>query len=275
MAALEGYNTIMFKVLFLGDIVGKPGRQALAKAFPSLKRRYKPTFVIANCENAVHSAGINREKLTEILALRVDACTSGDHSLDIRGAEELFQSPDLPIVGPGNWTGGVAGRGWRIIRKGKKSLLLLCVMGRVFIKHPSDDPFTSVERMLAEARKQKYDCSLLDVHAEATSEKRAIAEAFDGRIDVIVGTHTHVQTNDGKTLPKGTGFLTDAGMCGPTNSILGLRADTIIRKFRTNISQRNEPAEGPCEVSGCLATIGKKGTKMELVRVEGITVDNG
>lgn len=262
----------MIHLLFLGDIVGKPGREAVKAILPVLKKKYKPHFVIANVENIVHGSGVNREKVQEMLDAGVDGCTCGDHTFDVKAVEELLSDPKIPIIRPGNWPGEVAGRGWRIIRKGGKKLLLMNILGRVFMKLTPDDPFTCIEQMLSEASKEKYDCSFLDVHAEATSEKRAIAEAFDGKIDVIVGTHTHVQTNDPRTLLKGTGFLSDSGMCGPSNSVLGLDAQLIIQKFRTCLPCKHEVASGSCEVAGVLAHVGTKGTVMELVRREGIEV---
>lgn len=260
------------RILFLGDIVGQPGREAVKKVLPTLRRKYRADLVIANVENSTHGAGVTREKIEEMMNAGIDGCTTGDHVFDVKGVEALLDDPAAPIVRPGNWPGDVAGRGWRIIVRGRKRLLLMNVLGRVFMKIHADDPFACIERMLHQASRERYDASVLDFHAEATSEKRAIAETFDGRIDVIVGTHTHVQTSDAQTLQKGTGFLTDAGMCGPSRSVLGIDPAIIIQKFRTQIPARHELATGPCEVCGCLAEVQRNGTTMTLVRIEGIEV---
>lgn len=158
------------------------------------------------------------------------------------------------------------------MEKGGKKLLLLNAIGRVFMKVSTNDFFEAVEQALEEASKEKHDAGFLDFHADATSEKRAIAEYFDGRINVTVGTHTHVQTNDAQTLPKGTGFLTDVGMCGAQDSIIGGDKHVLIEKFRTQIPAHHEPAEGPCEVNACVATVESGRTTMELVRMKDVVV---
>lgn len=259
----------MLRILFLGDIVGQPGREAVKAVLPMLRRRHRQDIVLANAENTAHGAGITRATIEELRAAGIDGFTAGDHTFDAKGVEAILEDDGVPLVRPGNWPGDVPGRGWRIIRKGKHRILLMNILGRIAMKVQADDPFDSIKRMLKEAAKHRYDASVLDIHAETTSEKRAIAEVFDGTIDLIVGTHTHVQTNDPKTLLKGTGFLTDLGMCGGTDSVLGVDKLIAIRKIRTNLPLRNEPAAGPCEVCGCIAEITKKRTTVTLVRVEG------
>ena len=260
------------RLLFLGDIVGKPGREAIKKMLPELLAKYRPDFVIANCENIAHGAGIKREKLEEMMAVGIHGFTAGDHTFDVKGVEDVLNDPVFPIVRPGNWPGEIPGRGWRVIEHKNKRLLLMNTFGRVFLKIGTNDPFACVEQMLKEARNENYDVSLLDVHAEETSEKRAIAEEFDGRIDVILGTHTHVQTADAQTLKKGTGFLTDAGMCGPEDSVLGSDVSVVLERLKKQIQVPMRVASGPALVCGCMATITKEGTEMEAMQCRNIDV---
>ena len=255
-------------ILFFGDIVGKPGREAVKKVLPGLVDEHHPDFIIANVENITHGAGVTREKVEEMLEVGIDAFTTGDHVFDVQSVEELLHDPAMPIVRPLNWPGNVPGRGWRIVEKGERRLLLMNVLGRVFMKIQANDYFEAVKRALKEASKDDCDVSFLDMHAEATSEKRALAETFDGEINLVVGTHTHVQTNDAQTLHKGTGFLTDVGMCGPQHSVLGVDTQAIITRLRTQIRPaRHEPAEGPCEVGACVARVERGKTIMKVVRL--------
>jgi hypothetical protein len=256
----------MIRILFLGDIVGRPGREAVKKVLPKLRRTLRPDVVIANVENIAHGAGVTREKIEEMQASGIDGFTTGDHVFDVKKVEELLEDPNVPIIRPANWPGNVAGHGWCIISKGKKKLLLINLLGRVFMKVPADDPFATLERLFKEASKEHYDASFLDLHAEATSEKRAIAEVFDGKIDFVIGTHTHVQTNDPQILSKGTAFLSDVGMCGPSDSILGVDKELIIRKFRTALPIHHELAAGPCEVCGCLLVKEKGKRSIAVIR---------
>lgn len=260
------------RILFLGDIVGRPGREAVKQVLPGLREKFQPDFVLANVENITHGAGVSREKAEEMMEVGIDAFTTGDHVFDVAAVGELLEDPAIPIVRPLNWMGDVPGRGWRIVEKGGKGLLLLNALWRVFMKVLANDFFEAIEQALEEASKEKYDASFLDFHADATSEKRAIAEVLDGRVNVVLGTHTHVQTNDPQTLPKGTGFLTDVGMCGPQDSIIGGDKQVLIEKFRTQIPAHHEPAEGPCEVNACVATIEGGRTTMELVRMRDVVV---
>lgn len=258
------------RILFFGDVFGRPGREAVKKVFPEWREKHQPDFTIANIENIAHGAGVTRTQAKEMKAIGIDGFTLGDHTFDNPHVVELLQDESFPIVRPLNWPGEVPGRGWRIIEKNGKKLLLLNSLGRVFLKIGTDDPFESLEAALKDASKEKYDVSFLDIHAEATSEKRAIAEVFDGRISAVVGTHTHVQTNDAQTLIQGTGFLSDAGFCGPQDSILGVNKSIIIEKIRTQRPGKHEPAEGPCVVCGVLIEVNNGKTSMQTLQERGI-----
>jgi hypothetical protein len=260
------------RILFFGDICGRPGREAVKKILPAWQKEHRPDFVIANIENIAHGTGVTREKAEEMRSAGVDGFTLGDHAFDIEKAVELLAEQSFPIIRPMNWIGGVPGRGWRILKKNGKRLLMLNVLGRVFIRIHADDPFTAVESALKEASKEGYDASLLDCHAEATSEKRAMAEVFDGRISATIGTHTHVQTADAQTLPHGSGFLSDAGFSGPMDSVLGVKKEIIIDRMRTQRPAHHEPAEGACVVCGCLITVDGGVTTVQTLQERGISV---
>ncbi len=265
------------RILFFGDIFGEPGREAVKRIFPEWRKKHEPDFTIANIENIAHGAGVTRTQAEEMRAIGIDGFTLGDHAFDNPHAAELLEDESFPIVRPLNWPGKVPGRGWRILSKFsssesaaggriEKRLLLLNTLGRVFLKIGTNDPFNALESALKEASQEKFDASLLDIHAEATSEKRAIAEVFDGRINAVIGTHTHVQTNDAQTLLKGTGFLSDAGFCGPQDSILGVEKSIIIEKIRNQRPGKHEPAEGPCVVCGVLIEVNHGKTSMQTLQ---------
>lgn len=254
----------MIRILFLGDIVGSAGSAAVVRALPQLKEECRPAFTIANVENIAEGFGVTREDVSPVLAAGVDGCTTGNHVFDRPGYERVFAG-DLPVVRPANWPGDVPGRGDIIIERGGRRLLLMNVLGRIFMTPAADDPFEAVETILGE-RRGTYDVSVLDVHAEATSEKRALAEFLDGRVDLLAGTHTHVQTNDARTLPRGTGFISDIGMCGPERSIIGFDIDTYTRRMRTGIHEHADVAEGACEICACLATIENGRTDVRAIR---------
>jgi 2',3'-cyclic-nucleotide 2'-phosphodiesterase len=256
----------MLSILFLGDIQGKTGREAVKSVLPKLTKKHKPDFVIANVENIVHGAGVNREKVEPMVHVGIDVCTTGDHVFDRTGGKELLSDTSFPIIRPANWGNDVPGRGWMIVEKNGKRLLVCNLLGRVFMKIHSDNPFDAIDTILEETSSVHYDGIFLDMHAEATSEKRAIAEYVDGKINAVIGTHTHVQTADPQTLIGGTGFLTDAGMCGAEHSILGLHVKQAMQWIRTGIDRKIEIAKGPSIVCGCIVRMNTKTTSVDLIR---------
>lgn len=254
----------MIRILFLGDIVGRTGSSAVLRMLPQLKEEFRPDFVLANVENISEGFGVTREEVSPVLAAGVDACTTGNHVFDRPGYEHVFDG-DLSVVRPANWPGNVPGRGDVIVEKDGKRLLLMNILGRTFMFPAADDPFEAADRILDE-RRGAYDVSVLDVHAETTSEKRALAEHLDGRVNLVAGTHTHVQTNDARTLPRGTGFLTDIGMCGPERSIIGFDIDVYTRRMRTGVHEHADVPEGASEVCAVLATVDNGRTDVQIIR---------
>ena len=240
-------------ILFIGDIVGKPGRQAVAALLPKLKREYQLDCVIANGENAAHGAGVTTATVKELLAAGVDVITTGDHVWDQKGFEQDIEN--LPqVVRPLNIAPSAPGRGSVVINIGDKARVgVLNLLGRTFMPN-NDCPFRAAHSEVAKLRRQT-NIIIVDIHAEATSEKIALGRYLDGQVSLVVGTHTHVQTADEQILPKGTAYLSDAGMCGPHDSVLGRDVDAVIRRFVSGMPQRLEVATGKIELCGVVMEV--------------------
>ncbi|TSC53819.1 MAG: hypothetical protein LiPW39_62 [Parcubacteria group bacterium LiPW_39] len=251
------------KILFFGDIVGRPGREALKKVLPELKKELEPDLILANAENISHGQGFSEKSVKEALDSGIDFLTGGDHSFILKEGAELLDNKTWPILRPLNWPGGVPGRGFEILPVRARRVLLVNLAGRVFMtKHHFDDPFAKIKELLEdyslkgkEQGSEAVDAIIVDFHAEATSEKAALAWFLDGRVSALLGTHTHVPTADEKILPQGSAFISDVGMVGPTSSVLGMDKDTVIKRFLTQRLFKMEVAEGPVEVNGLVLTV--------------------
>ena len=231
------------RVLFVGDVVGRPGRKAVAAVLPRLRREHAVDVVVANAENAAGGHGATPDVLEELRLAGVDAFTMGNHTWRKRCIFKMLN--DMPnLVRPANYPEGTPGRGAMVVPlpDGRK-LGVLNLMGRVYME-PIDCPFARADREL-EALRQETNVILVDMHAEATSEKMAMGWYLDGRCSAVVGTHTHVQTADEWVLPKGTGYITDVGMCGPTHSIIGTEVEPVLTRFTTCLPQTFNVAKGP------------------------------
>ncbi|WP_232697126.1 TIGR00282 family metallophosphoesterase [Brevibacillus daliensis] len=256
------------KLLFIGDICGSPGRDMVKEYLPRLKRKYGPDIIIANGENAAHGRGITRKITNELFQAGVHAFTMGNHTWDNR---EIFDFIDeeARMVRPANFPEGTPGRGLTYISTPAGEVAIINLQGRTFLP-PLLCPFEMADQLVETARKRtKY--IFVDIHAEATSEKQALGWYLDGKISAIVGTHTHVQTGDERILPNGTGYLTDVGMCGPSDGILGMDRSAVIMKFMTQLPVRFEVAEGPTQLNAVLFTLDKitgKTSKIERIRID-------
>jgi 2',3'-cyclic-nucleotide 2'-phosphodiesterase len=225
----------MIKILFFGDIVGKIGRRALAKSLPYLKDKYQPDLVIANVENLAHGKGITEKTLIEISDIGVEFFTSGNHIWKREDAQEILSKNKFPLITPLNDPRTINGQGERIVEVAQGKILVVNLLGQVFMKEENlISPFKAMDELLKKYEKEDLLASLVDFHAEATSEKRALGFYLDGRVSAVLGTHTHVATADAQILPQGTGYLTDVGMVGPKQSVLGRCTDKIIEKFLTD-----------------------------------------
>ena len=237
------------KILAIGDVVGPAAIEYLARNLGEFRRREGIDLVIANGENASVGNGLTAADAGSLLAAGADVITTGNHVWKWRDLRDLLDDR-RDIVRPLNYPASAPGRGGAVIEARGRAVLVMNVMGTSY-GEPLGDPFDAVERELA-ANAGRYDVAVLDVHAEATGEKAAIARFFDGRIAAVFGTHTHVRTADARVLPGGTGFITDLGMTGPGDGILGVRADCIIERLRTHMPTRFELASGPVTASGAV-----------------------
>ena len=240
-------------MLFVGDIVGEPGRKAVAQLVPRLRRSEQIDCVIANGENAAGGSGITGKTAIEILNAGVDVITLGDHAWD--QTEIMTYIPGEPLLlRPLNYPHGAPGRGSGLFQfPSQAPIVVINLQGRAFMGD-LDNPFLCAEAEVARAR-ARTPIIVVDMHAEATSEKIALARMLDGQVSAVLGTHTHVQTADEQILPGGTAFITDAGFTGPHESVLGRRIDPIIKRFRTNLPQRFDVASDRVLLQGAVIEI--------------------
>ncbi|MWD26930.1 TIGR00282 family metallophosphoesterase [Aquicoccus sp. SCR17] len=262
------------RLLFLGDVMGRAGRRTVADRLPGLREDWKLDFVVVNGENSSNGMGLSGEHAKLLLEAGADCVTLGDHAFDQKDMLQYIEG-EPRIIRPLNFAKGAPGRGHRVFedRRGRK-VLVLQVLGQVFMKRAFDDPFSAVEQVLkAYPRGGQVQAVLLDVHCEATSEKMAMGHFCDGRASLVVGTHTHVPTADAQILPGGTGYLTDAGMCGDYLSVIGMEREEPMRRFITGMAKgRFTPALGEATLSGVLVETDDRtgaATRIEMVRLGG------
>ena len=245
------------RILFIGDIVGGPGRHMLQDNLSRLIDEREIDFVIANGENATNGFGLNQRDFRELADCGIDAFTMGNHTWDNRDIYNYIDN-EKRLVRPANLPPGTHGKGWREFKVGGRKIVVANVLGRTFMT-PYDCPFRAMDTILKEVSR-KDAVIIVDIHAETTSEKMAMGWYLDGRVTAVVGTHTHVQTNDARLLDRGTAYLTDAGMTGPADSILGVERDIIIRRFVTGAGSRFEVARGDLQMNGVIFDINDDNT---------------
>lgn len=233
------------KVLFIGDIVGDLGIDAVEKYLPRLKKKYKIDVVIANGENAAKGRGITKRIYQDLLMMGVDVITMGNHTWDQREIYDFIDDTDY-LIRPANFSKEAPGKGMTTITKNGQAISVINLHGRVFLP-AHDEPFAMAEELIAEAKKQS-PIVFVDFHAETTSEKIALGWHLAGQASVVVGTHTHVQTADERILPGGTAYISDVGMTGPYDEVLGMKKESVIYRFKTNMPVRFEVPERGAEV---------------------------
>lgn len=258
----------MIRILFLGDVVGEPGRKAVAARLPGLREEADLDFVVVNGENAAGGRGITSKIAIDLLRAGAAVITTGDHVWDQREVMEYF--PTEPrLLRPINFPEGAPGAGSVVLETAKGKVGVINAQGRVFMNPPLENPLSLVEEAVEAMRAEDVRIILLDFHAEATSEKIAMGRALDGRVSLVVGTHTHVQTADEQIFPRGTGYLTDAGMCGPAESVLGREIASVVWRFRTSLPTRFPVAKGPVRICGVIVGVDEEsGHAVELKRVD-------
>lgn len=241
------------KILMLGDIIGRPGRRAVASRLGEVRAETGADLVIANGENASGGIGLSSKNARKLLNDGVDAITTGNHIWKFRDMHSLL-GREPRLVRPANYPAEAPGKGLTVIRKdGLPPVGVLNLQGRTFM-HPVDCPFKAADREL-EQLPEDVRIVVCDFHAEATGEKQALAWYLDGRLTALAGTHTHVQTSDARVLPQGTGYITDLGLCGPWDSCLGMDPGPVITRFVSGLPQRFVPAAGPVVLQGALFDI--------------------
>lgn len=252
------------RLLFLGDVVGKGGCDFLMKQLPNFKRKNNIDVCIANGENSAQGNGVTPNSIEMLLNSGVDFVTLGNHTYRRPEIMEYLEG-DVPVIRPYNYPAGAPGQGVGIIDKGRYRIAVVNMLGTAY-SEPLGNPFSQMDN----AMKQTDGCKVIvvDFHAEATAEKRAMGFYLDGKATAVLGTHTHVQTADEQILPKGTAYITDVGMCGPVQSVLGIEPELTIRKFKTNLPVRFENAKGDYAMDGVVINIDEKtGKALDIERV--------
>lgn len=241
------------RILILGDVMGRPARRAVRDIVPGLVEKKQIDFVVANAENAAGGMGVDIKSANELLSAGVHVLTSGNH---IWKKKEIFSFLDNQesLLRPANFPAGAPGRGWCVWQHDGMRALVINLQGRVFMPNHVDDPFRCVDEILRQQGGQSR-VVIVDMHAEATSEKYAMGWYLDGRASLVFGTHTHVQTADDRILPAGTAYITDVGMCGPFDSVIGMEKDTVIRGFITQLPRQFEVAQDNVVLQGVIADI--------------------
>ena len=261
------------KIAFFGDIVGKTGRKKFESSLQQYVLDEKVDFVVVNAENATAGAGLSANHAKDLLNMSVDCITLGDHAYDNKEIIPYLEHTKQ-IVRPINYANDCPGQGWQIFSVNNKKILVVQVLGRVFMKKKFLDPFPFLENIFFQYKLGlNVDCIIVDVHAEATSEKMAIGHFCDGKASLVIGTHTHVPTGDTRILDKGTAFQSDAGMSGDYNSIIGMdKAEPMRRFLKNQISGRFSPANGEATLCGVSVELNKNGTAKEIkvIRIGGV-----
>ncbi len=262
------------KLLFLGDVMGRSGRAAVAERLPGLRADWGLDFVVVNGENASQGAGLTAEHARVLLQAGADCITLGDHAFDQKDMLTFIET-EPRIIRPLNFSKVAPGKGFRVFEATQgRRVLVTQALGQVFMKRPFDDPFSALETVLkTHTLGAVVQAAVVDIHAEATSEKMAVGHWCDGMASLVVGTHTHVPTGDAQILAKGTAYLSDAGMCGDYDSVIGMEKMEPLRRFLTGMAKgRFEPAAGPATLSGVyVETDDRTGraTRVRMIRIGG------
>ncbi len=251
------------KILFIGDIIGSPGRMAVRELLPGLMAKKKIDFVIANCENAAAGFGVTRKNAEELYSCHIDVLTSGNHIWNKKEILEFIGDYEK-LLRPANYPATTPGSGVVVVTaKSGDEVGIINLAGRVFM-HPSDCPFVTAKNKVADLR-EKTKIIVVDIHAEATSEKKALGWYLDGEVSAVLGTHTHVQTADEEILPQGTAYISDVGMTGPFDSVIGIKKEAIIERFLTQMPNKFDLAKDDIRMQGVIVDIDAESGKAKAI----------
>ena len=258
------------KILFIGDIMGRPGREAAAKILPEWRKKYRPDLAVANGENLAHGSGVTKKTAEEMFGAGVDVITSGNHFLDRKEVFEYIKEEKPPIIRPMNFEDGDAPEtdGFAVIERKARKIMVLNLIGTMHMKRSHQNPFLLVDEFL-KAIKPEINIIIVDFHAETTSEKKAMGLFLDGRVSAVIGTHTHIATADEQISPKGTAYITDVGMVGVRNSVIGMDTETVIAEFKGEKVKKEIALGGEVEANAVLLEIDEltgRALKIERIR---------
>lgn len=261
----------IFKILFIGDIVARHGRKVVKKVLPGLKEELGVDYVIANGENLTTGQGLTVKAVEEMHEAGIDFFTSGNH---VWRKEEFIPELDkagTKVIRPANYPPKTPGRGYEIVKTKIGSIMIANLLAGEGIPATVESPFWVADRILSEAKAKKPKAIIVDFHAEITSEKVAMGHYLDGRVTAVLGTHTHVPTADNRILPNGTAYISDVGMVGPLNSVLGVKSEIIIERYKTGLPQRFDVAEGEGVFNAVMLELTEKGKALSITRIDRIT----
>lgn len=251
------------KVLAVGDLIGTAGINELKKQLPKIRKEENIDFVIINGENSAEGMGITKQNFDDILSTNIDVITMGNHTW---GKKDIFKFINHPkLIRPANYPKGVVGKGYNIYECKNKKIAVINLIGRVDINVLSENPFITAKEII-EKIKDSVDMIFVDFHAEATAEKIAMGYFLDGKVTAVYGTHTHVQTADEKILQKGTGYITDIGMTGPKNSVIGMDISASLKRFETTLPERYKIATGECLFNGVIFDVDDKNNRAKSIK---------
>ena len=251
---------INMKILAIGDLIGNAGIQELSKRLPKIRKDKNIDFVIVNGENSAEGMGMKEKNFKDILAQNINVITMGNHTW---GKKDIFKFIDHPkLIRPANYPEGVVGKGYNIYNFRNKKIAVINLIGRVDMNVLSENPFIIAKKIIEKIENQ-IDIIVVDFHAEATAEKIAMGNYLDGKATIVYGTHTHVQTADEQILPKGTGYISDIGMTGPKNSVIGMDIKASIKRFETTLPERYRIATGECKLNGVIFDIDDETNKVK------------
>jgi hypothetical protein len=252
------------RILILGDVVGRPARRAMRDILPGLIEREKADLIIANAENAAGGMGVDIKSAKELLSAGVHVLTSGNHIWKKKEIYSFLEEHET-LIRPANFPAGAPGRGWCFWRHNELRALIINLQGRVFMPNHVEDPFRCVDELL-QNHGRLSPVIIVDMHGEATSEKTAMGWYLDGRASVVYGTHTHVPTADERILPNGTAYITDVGMCGPLDSVIGMEREVVIQGFLTQLPRQFEVAKDNVALQGIITDIDEKNGRAREIR---------